>query len=527
MSLVNKVQSKRLLAVHGWTGTVLGLLLYVVVLTGAVSVLAHEIGLWSASGKKVDSVFDLRLNDRLVELSEAIEPEYLEEVLVSPGASNTVEVFFHTHAVNNQGKMDELGVRFILDPRSLEVIEQYEGFGSDMPTPGESALEHFITQLHINMHAPDPWGLFITGVLGFVMLVASISGLILHKHLLKDLFVAPRYSSALLNKKDRHVLAGSWSLPFGFVLAFSGAFFSFAGAVGLPLVAMVSFGGDKKEMFETLVGAPRVKNDSPAGVANLDYVIADSIGRVGSQPALVMVTNWGRADAEITLFHEPRDREVASSKQVFNGVSGEYKREMPSLGQQQSLGSALFSWMHPLHFGTFAGLMSKITWVCLGLATCYVTLTGLQLWVQRREHERAWQVLSRSIPILGYGTPLALVGAAVGFLIALPAGKAGFWTAGGFLIAAAIAVLLGLAARGSDTLCRLYAGCVGVGLLLLPLLRMVTGGADWGDLLRSDNLMVISMDLLFIIGGAAALMRSRRSAGAPVGSGRRVAKVHL
>ena len=47
MSFVSQAKTKRLLAVHGWSGTILGLLLYVVIFTGAIVVFADEIGAWS------------------------------------------------------------------------------------------------------------------------------------------------------------------------------------------------------------------------------------------------------------------------------------------------------------------------------------------------------------------------------------------------------------------------------------------------------------------------------------------------
>lgn len=514
MSLVNQSQSKRLVAVHGWSGTLLGLFLYVVVLTGAVAVLAHEIGRWSAGGTRIDKPFEVALHDRLVALSGTVKPEYLEETTIYANASHALVVFFHTHGTNDSGVADDLGVQFTLDPNTLAILQRHEGFASEFPGEKESALEHFITRLHINLHAPYPWGLFLTGILGFVMLIAAISGLILHKHLLKDLFVAPRYSSALLHKKDRHVLAGSWSLPFGFVLAFTGAFFSFASAVGLPVVAMVSFGGDQEKAIEALIGVPDVVDESPAPIANIDHVLRESTEHAGADPTFVIISHWGRADAEMVVFHEPRDRAVYLSKQAFNGVTGEYKGEKPVLGQEESLGNLLYSWMHPLHFGTFAGLMSQITWFCLGLATCYVTLTGLQLWVQRREAEPVWQTLSRLIPAFGYGTAIAMVGSGIGFFIAFPQGDTAFWTAAGFLIAAALSLVAGFAIRSRDTLSRAYLISLGGGLLLLPVLRMTMGGRFWPELLISGNAMVISMDLVFIIGGVVTLVfQYRRKSG--------------
>ncbi|MEL7027787.1 MAG: PepSY-associated TM helix domain-containing protein, partial [Pseudomonadota bacterium] len=254
MSVLAQSQSKRLLAIHGWSGVVLGALLYVVILTGAVAVFAHEIGQWSASGARAADPLDRPIDAKLRSLANDIDPKYRDDVVVFANSGGAIVAFFHTHAENPSGQADSLGVRFHIDPVSMEVLERHEGFGSELPRDQEGALEDFITRLHITLHLPSPWGLWATGVLGFAMMMAAVSGVLLHKHLLKDLFVAPRFSSLLLHRRDRHILAGSWGLPFGFLLAFTGTFFSFVGTIGLPVLAVVAFGGDQEQMIETVLG---------------------------------------------------------------------------------------------------------------------------------------------------------------------------------------------------------------------------------------------------------------------------------
>src|SRR3546814_15975193 len=76
--------------------------------------------------------------------------------------------------------------------------------------------------------------------------------------------------------------------------------------------------------------------------------------------------------------------------------------------------------MSPLHFGNFAGILSKAVWFGLGFAMCYVTLTGLRLWLARRgQSARSLRWLDRVVMVVGFGMPFALVVAAAAFLVAM------------------------------------------------------------------------------------------------------------
>src|SRR3546814_2905246 len=91
--------------------------------------------------------------------------------------------------------------------------------------------------------------------------------------------------------------------------------------------------------------------------------------------------------------------------------------------------------MSPLHFGNFAGILSKAVWFGLGFAMCYVTLTGLRLWLARRgPSARSLSWLDRVVMVVGFGLPFALVVAAAAFLVAMPLGRAVFWPPAAFLI---------------------------------------------------------------------------------------------
>lgn len=502
---LSQARTKRLLAVHGWSGTLLGMFLYVVIVTGVVAVFAGEIGRWSVGGAAHPDPLSTGIHNHVVSLADTIDPEHLEEISIFPNDAGNLTVFFHTHAMNADGDPDDYGEMNEVDPNSGETVLRREGFGSDIfGTDPASALDAFLLNLHINLHIPSPWGLYATGVLGFIMFLAAGTGLLIHRHLLKDIFVAPRYSSSLLNKRDRHVLAGSWSLPFAFVLAFTGAYLSFFGALTLPVVTKSAFGGDMMAVMETVFGTDRPEDATPSTTGNLDNILGDSIRRAGSDATSVVVSHWGRADAVITVQHAPMDGAIQGAAHVYDGATGAFDRAKPPIGKQPSSGNTLLALMSALHYGNFAGLLSKFVWLALGFAMAYVNLTGMRLWIERRSESVLWQRFDVATTVVGYGLPIALVGSAYGFFFSLEAGTSQFWTPIGFIAASLLAIAVGIIGRDAPRLKERFILALGFALILTPLLRLLTIGGGWGVGGPFDEIAVM-MDLLLVIGGLACL----------------------
>src|SRR3546814_6995964 len=134
--------------------------------------------------------------------------------------------------------------------------------------------------------------LLLTGILGLAMLVAAISGLLIHRHLFKDIFTLRTRANPVLVDRDRHSVAVTWSLPFAFILAFTGSFFAFFGTIGVPVVAMAAFSGDVQALNDAVFGNPGKPDPRPAAIGNLDRITADAIRRTGEAPTFVAIENF-------------------------------------------------------------------------------------------------------------------------------------------------------------------------------------------------------------------------------------------
>ena len=514
---LKKDETKTMVAVHGWSGILLGLLLYAVVLTGTAAVFAHEIGAWSAGHVATQTTFEKPIDAQVRRLSAMTTPEFREAVSLFEIGDHGLGAFFHRDELDAKGMPIERGVYYQLD-NAGRLRATVRGTSEEIFGPrNDDALSSFLVDTHVRLHVPDPWGLILTGILGLAMLVAAISGLLIHRHLFKDIFTLRRRANPVLVGRDEHSVAGTWSLPFAFILAFTGSFFSFFGTIGVPVVAMAAFGGDVEALSEAVFGNPGKPDPRPVAIGDLDRVTADAIRRTGEEPTFIAIENFGRADAKITTFHNPRARDIEPIALLYDGASATFVRAKPTVGAEPSAGGTLAGIMGPLHFGNFAGLLSKAIWFGLGFAMCYVTYTGMRLWVSRRKDEaRSLAWLERTLTVVGLGLPFALVASAAAFLITMPLGTAVYWTTGAFLIASGVAILAGFFTPSDEVLSRLLKCAAGAVMIGLPLLRLfAAGGPEWSEAIAAGQPIIAALDLVFVVGGFWLLRASWTAARSP------------
>ena len=498
-------ETRTLAAVHGWAGAVLGLLLYAVIVTGTAAVFSNEIKAWSGGLLGVNDPLNQPLDAVLARLEAETPKELHGDLSLRATPAGNVLAFFHTDEMVD-GARRERGILYTIGPNG-RVISREEGFGRDLAANDPyTALGRFYVDLHVRLHVPNPWGLILTGILGLAMLVAAVSGILMHRHLFRDIFML-RGRHRLVGLRDLHSVAGTWTLPHAFVLAFTGAYLSFTIAVALPMLAKIAFKGNVREMVTTLNGL-NVVDARPAAIASLDDILSDARQRAGAPLLIAGWENRGRADSRITIFPAPRSGDLTAMRLIYNGATGELIRERPIVGMKPSLGASLLGLIGPVHFGNFAGWWSRAVWFALGAASAYVAWSGLNLWVRRRADQRGWRALGRMTAWVGGGLPFAMAAAAAAYFVSLPSLSTVFWTPAAFLIAAALALVPALLMRSIERVPPLLFGATGILLLALPLLRAAVGGPGWGAALATGQGAVPVMDFLVALGGLACLVSS-------------------
>ncbi len=494
-------ETKSLVNLHGWSAIITGLLLYAVVVTGTVAVLAEEILHWSIGEVHHENPLASGIDATVRRLAEEVDEQYLEEVSLGHTSEGYLSLFFHTHQKNEKGQLEDYGTLFEIDTLTNETIREKTGSGADIFRNDDAAsLSRFFVDIHTELHLPRPWGLLLTGILGLAMMVAAVSGFLMHRHLFADMFVLRRNKNKVLAERDLHTVAGTWGLPFAFILAFTGSFFSFAGSFGLPVMAMVAFGGDQEALIRTVMGAPASQTEIKRDVADIDAMINDAYQRAEQYPEFALISHYGKEDSKI-LFNVPKEEKKLGSIQLeYSAPSGEFEREKPSIGTTPSFGSASLDLIGPLHFGNFSGLLSKFVWVALGFASCYVIVSGFGLWMARRRETERWHLYERLVIVFAAGIPAAMLFSCLGYYLANSVGLTQSTAVPmSFVAAAFVSILWGALAKNCFQIkFALYSVCF-ISCLLMPLIRLFSGGISWGSALAIDNYAVVMIDIVLLL----------------------------
>ena len=250
-------------------------------------------------------------------------------------------------------------------------------------------------------------------------------------------------------------------------------------------------------------------DETAANVVNLDAVIQRSEIEAGSPPTFLGVENWGRADGRISVYHAPPEGGLVNVRNIFRAADGKFLGSKPGLGNAPSLGADIYGLIGPLHFGDFAGVLSQSVWVGLGTAMAYVIISGLRLWVRRREDEMLWRRFGRAVTITAYGLPLSMMSCAWFYFPALAFGDPFFWTPAGFFIGVFACLLFG-AVTDDARLVRRFRRLLAIGCLGLPVLRMAMGGAGWAEAFTQAQGAVYTVDLAFLVLGGGLWLWANR-----------------
>ncbi|HVZ04071.1 PepSY-associated TM helix domain-containing protein [Hyphomicrobium sp.] len=264
----------------------------------------------------------------------------------------------------------------------------------------------FLGELHTQLHLPRTLGFFIVGLTGVALLSSLISGLLAHPRIFKDAFALRWGGSNRLQQADLHNRLGVWGLPFHFVVSLSGALLGLSTLI-VGVLAMAAYNGDSDKAFAAIRGPQPIVTGQPGPIPEVGPMIADVLRE--------------KPDARLVSIHFQR---IATSGQLvyvkmrtpghlaFGNTyyfDGNGKRIGQGGLEDGGVGQQILGVLQPLHFGWFDGIAAKILYAVLGLALTIVTQSGVAIWLaRRRDKGRPAERWERIWSGLVWGQPLAL-----------------------------------------------------------------------------------------------------------------------
>ena len=251
---------------------------------------------------------------------------------------------------------------------------------SGQAMPDTVGGEFFFT-LHYNLHA-GTIGMYIVGLAGMFMLVALVSGIIVHRRIFKDFFTLRPKANGQRAWLDAHNLFGVIGLPFHLVLAYTGV--AVFVATYMPAGGMVAYGGDPLAFYEEVQGGyHRDELDQPAGnPIALQGLLTDAQNRWdGASLGWVIVEHPDDASSVVSIRRLDSSR-IGSPQDalIYDATTGEllHQQHVPTSYQA-------YMWMVGLHMAQFGGQIVRVLYAALGLAGCAMLVAGTSVWLRKRE----------------------------------------------------------------------------------------------------------------------------------------------
>ncbi|MHA7065010.1 PepSY-associated TM helix domain-containing protein [Azospirillum argentinense] len=486
---------------HTWSGLLLGWLLFAVFLTGTIAYFRQEVTVWMQP-ELHGSVPDAGTAERAVERMGQLAPDAAQWTITLPGERSPA-VSVSWRPVDAKPNDRAALKRAALDAGTGAVLE-----------PRETAGGNFLYRFHFELYGmPREIARWIVGIATMAMLVAIVSGIIIHRRIFKDFFTFRPEKSALRSWMDGHVAAAVLALPFHLMITYSGLLLFMT--MLMPWAVDLAYDGNRQAYFAEsgFRRAPPPPRPAPqaAPLTPVAPLLAEAgrrwadRGGVGS----LTVTNPGRGNATIELRPAESDaigRGAATERLLFDGVTGR-ALEVPAADPQPAA-MATGNYLMGLHLARFAGPGMRWLFFASGVAGTVMVGSGLILWVVKRRSQRGradtWgngpePFGHRLADRLNIGVVAGLPLAVAAYFWAnrlLPAGleeRAG-WEIGVFFLAWT-AALLHAPLRPSR---RGWAEQLGAGaalFALLPVLNLATAAGHLGNSLPAGNWLLAGFDL--------------------------------
>ncbi|MDO7835474.1 PepSY-associated TM helix domain-containing protein [Sphingobium sp. HBC34] len=495
MSMIRNGARQCMAWLHGWTGLLLGHVLFIMCLAGTLSIFRPEIGRWMRP-----------------ERIGAADPH---------SALLAATTWLSTHATGATG-----WYLTAPDDRSNSVEATYDSGGaylskvldpvSGAPVARDTLGGEFFYRLHFELELPYPWGRLLASLAAMLMLVAIITGIIAHKRIFKDIFTF-RPAKGQRSWLDGHNALGVLSLPFHIMITFTGLLT--LASLNMPWGMTAAYGENLTALYADLTpgAVSRAASGTRAPLAPIAPMLDQARRYFGAPVGRVYIFHPGDAAAVVTLYPvEDKAIGYLPAEMSFDGATGRLLKAWT----EKRAGMRAYQTIYGLHMAHFASGLTRWLYFLGGAMLSLAIASGMALWIVKRRERAPLSIGNQVLERLN-----------VGGLVGVPIGMAAFPVANRLL---PLTLPMRSDAEVSVALCSAGAAML-LGLILPPALgwpwllgilaACCAAAALIGPVWTSDSVLLTGNILLLTIAAASVLLIGKqvRRTPAPAPVRRRVA----
>lgn len=373
-------------AAHRAAGAALGVLVFLIFVTGTICTFRDELRLWSSPVVQA------------AQSSELSKPQ-------GEDVQRVIEAFAAHHPLNAAARWalflpeNEHGAYELVykHPKKSSLVRAFVG-GQKLVYLGESSCNpaEFLFNLHANLSFRGKLGRVSVGLVGLACLFLVVSGFLIHQHKLRNVFALRKGKSLRRTLGDTHRAVGLWGVIFFAAISFSGAVLGLK-SVLVVVPAAVKFKGKlaaaKKELSPPTVKRSGEEAPMQPPAQLWSKSLAQARLRSGGSsfvPTVLSAYAWGDSNAQWVLSGSLRGSLSPRNEAVqihLSGVDGTLSEAHSVL--EQPWPRRVFSAISPLHYGDFGGVGLKSLYALLGAAGVVLVGSGLLIWGRQRAKEAA------------------------------------------------------------------------------------------------------------------------------------------
>lgn len=374
---------------HTWVGLWFSWLLYAVFLTGSLALFGEPITHWMTPEHHAAEAASAEQASAPVDRARRLELAADYMARHHPGA-NMWEIWPVDRGHDNGLSLywfDENGMYagVELDPATGAPLAEHHDEAARATLGGE----HFVS-FHYMLHE-SRFGLWIVAFATMAMLVALVSGVVTHKRIFKDFFTF-RTRKGQRSWLDAHNAVAVLTLPFQFMIAYTGIVISSAELMPAPVVAHYGPGVEAMRLYlSEMQGEEKPQRAGQAlAMPPLEPLVARAESMIGQSARAVVILNPEDASMRVAVYgwNEASDaqRNISATTGMveFQASTGQVLRVRQPGDVNGGAPATVRQVMADLHMAPFGGLAVKWLYFLCGLAGAAMMGTGAVLFMVKR-----------------------------------------------------------------------------------------------------------------------------------------------